>query len=88
MAMDFIFLNQAIYFSAPGLTLRSPGKFLFIDRDSSSSNNPFDDRFLGQWMITNVVHFFTPNKYTTDVVATKIDGFKKWWEVVDTKASY
>ena len=88
MAKDFIFLNQALYFSSPGLTLRTPGKFLFVDRDTSSDSNPFDDRFLGQWMITNVVHFFSTDKYTTDVVATKIDGFKKWWEVIDTKADY
>jgi hypothetical protein len=88
MMKDFLFLNQAIYFSAPGLTFRTPGKFVFIDRDASSAEiNPFDDRFLGQWMLVRVVHMFTKDKYVTDVVATKIDSHEKWWEELDSKNS-
>jgi hypothetical protein len=84
MAKDFVFLNQALYFKSPGLTLRSPGKFIFVDRDvSTEDKNPFDDRFLGQWMINKVVHFFTRDTYTTDVICTKIDLFNKWFDEND-----
>ena len=59
MLKDFLMLNQALYFNATGLTIRTPGKFLFVDRDSSTADkNPFDDKFLGQWLITKIVHYF------------------------------
>jgi hypothetical protein len=84
MIKDFLFLNQALYFSAPGLTFRTPGKFVFIDRDASTGEkNPFDDRFLGQWMLIRVVHMFTKSEYVTDIVATKIDTFTPWWKELD-----
>ena len=84
MSKDFVFLNQALYFSSPGLTIRTPGNFIFVDRSTSTDyKNPFDDRFLGQWLINKVVHFFTKDKYTTDVICTKIDLFTKWFEESD-----
>jgi hypothetical protein len=86
MIKDLIFLNGAIYFQTPGLTFRTPGKFIFIDRMVSGDRNPFDDRFLGQWMITKVTHFFSKTSYINDVVGTKIDAFSKLWP--DTDASY
>jgi len=85
MMKQALFLNQALYFQVPGLTFRTPGKFIFVDRTSSSDNNPFDDRFLGQWMIIKVVHLFTKDNYVNDVVATKIDTFKKMWPILDKK---
>ena len=86
MMKKFILLGQALHFRSPGLTLRAPGKFIFVDRDASIEyKNPFDDRFLGQWMITKVVHCFTRDKYTTDVMCTKVDLFNKWFEEEDSK---
>ena len=86
MLKDFLMLNQALYFNATGLTIRTPGKFLFVDRDSSTADkNPFDDKFLGQWLITKIVHYFDRESYTTDVICTKIDIFSKWWEELDDK---
>lgn len=79
MLKDLLFLNESVFFKAPGLTIRSPGRFIWIDRiDSSAETNPFDDRFLGQWMITNVKHFFGKTTYECDVVATKMDAFTKY----------
>lgn len=75
MILDAIFLNQSLSFQTMGLTLRTPGKFIFIDSVNSSERNPFDDRFYGQWMITNVSHFFTQKEYITEVTANKIDSF-------------
>ena len=75
MILDSIFLNQSISFQCLGLTIRAPGKFIFIDRLGAGEKNAFDDRFLGQWMITGVSHLFTQETYMTEVVANKIDSF-------------
>lgn len=83
MMKDALFLNEALSFTANGLTIRSPGRFLFIDSVNSNENNPFDDRFLGQWMITKVVHVFSKTNYITEVVANKIDTFSKIWNIED-----
>lgn len=87
MTKDFLFLNEALSFSSPGLTMRSPGKIIAIDRDMSSQTNFFDDRFLGQWFIVRVVHLFTQKTYVTDIVATKIDAFSKLWDSIDPPTS-
>jgi hypothetical protein len=75
MILDAVFLGQSISFQCLGLTLRTPGKFIFIDRLGAGEKNAFDDRFLGQWMITGVSHLFTQETYVTEVVANKIDSF-------------
>jgi len=77
-------LNQAVQFVANGLTIRQPGKYIFIDRiTSTGEKNPFDDRFLGQWLINKVTHYFTKREYSTDIIATKIDMHNKWFEEMD-----
>lgn len=83
MIKDSIFLNQGLYFQAEGLTFRTPGKFVFVDRTDSNDFNAFDDKFLGQWFITKVTHFFSQEQYLTDVVATKIDAYNKYWDEED-----
>jgi hypothetical protein len=83
MIMDSLFLGQSISFQCLGLTLRSPGKFIFIDRLGAGEKNAFDDRFLGQWMITDVSHLFTQDTYTTQVFANKIDSFSSVFPVAD-----
>jgi hypothetical protein len=83
MMRDFIFLNQTLSFQQKGLTFRTPGKFVFVDSIISGDNNPFDDRFLGQWLITSVTHLFTKNEYVTEVVANKIDTHSKIWDIED-----
>lgn len=85
MMKDALFLNEAISFVTAGLTIRSPGRFLFIDHSNSNDYNAFDDRFLGQWMITKVVHVFTQSNYITEVIANKIDTFSKIWDVTENK---
>jgi hypothetical protein len=85
MMKEVIFLSQSLYFQSPGLTFRTPGKFIFVDRITSSENNPFDDRFLGQWLIVKTMHIFTQDTYLNDVVATKVDAFKKMFPILDSK---
>jgi hypothetical protein len=84
MMKNLLFLNQAISFVSNGLTIRSPGRFIFIDSaGSNGERNAFNDRFLGQWIMTKVVHLFTKDNYLTEVVATKVDAFHKIWEIED-----
>lgn len=87
MIKDMVFLSGGLYFQTLGLTVRSPGKFVFIDRLVSGKNS-FDDKFLGQWLITKVTHFFTKAQYMNDVVATKIDAYSKIFPDVKKDKSY
>lgn len=79
MMKDALYLNESVCFITNGLTIRSPGRFIFIDYSNSNDTNPFDDRFLGQWLMTKVVHLFTQDNYVTEVVANKIDTFSRLW---------
>ena len=84
--LDYILSNQTIYFEANGLTLRTPGKFIYIDRPLvTQDKNSFDDRFLGQWLMTKVTHKFTKSSYTNEVYAVKPDIFNKYWEELENK---
>lgn len=84
MMKNLLFLNQAISFVCAGLTIRTPGKFIFIDSaGSNGERNAFNDRFLGQWIMTKVFHLFTKDTYVTEVIATKVDTFQKIWDIED-----
>lgn len=86
MMRDLLFLSDAISFDVQGLTVRTPGKFVNIDRIGSTAHvNPFDNRFLGQWLITKVNHVFTQKSYTNEIVAVKVDSYDKLWDVVENK---
>jgi hypothetical protein len=84
MLRDSVFLNESIHFNVPGLTIRTPGKFIFIDSLASDATpNVFHDRFYGQWLITRVNHHFSKTTYTTEVFAVKTDSSSKIWEKHD-----
>lgn len=85
MMKDALFLNEALSFNVMGLTIRAPGRFIYIDSLDSTDYDQFHDRFLGQWMIIKVVHVFKQNSYNSNVVATKVDAHSKIWEKEDTK---
>ena len=86
MIRDSLFLNECICFMVAGLTIRSPGRFIFIDKLSSNADpSPHDDRFLGQWLIIKVVHLFIQGQYISEVTATKVDTFRKLWDKEDVK---
>lgn len=73
---DIIFLSGMVYIQLPGLTCRVPGKFLTIDR-TTYSENKFDDKFLGEWLITKVTHTITKSAYINDIAAVKFDAKTK-----------
>lgn len=86
MLRDATVYNQALNYRAQGLTLRAPGKFIAINRVGSDGKiNPFDDRFLGQWLMVDVEHVFTKSSYHNNVVAVKIDTFSKLWSNTEDK---
>lgn len=85
MILDAIFLNQSLSFQCMGITLRCPGKFIFVDRIGAGERNAFDDRFLGQWLVTHVSHLFTQEAYVTEVVGNKIDAFAPVFPNEDSK---
>lgn len=85
MVQDIFMLNQSLFFQTPGLTIRQPGKFVFVDKNDSHDNNAFDDKFLGQWLITKVTHFFSRTIYTNDVLLVKADSFARVWSEIDEK---
>jgi hypothetical protein len=86
MIKDALFLNDAISFVANGLTLRTPGKFIHIDRLASSAmTNAFDDRFLGQWLLVKVNHIFSQSSYKNEVAAVKADSFSKIFPYKENK---
>jgi len=79
MLKNLVYKNQALYLQIPGLIIRKPGNFLHIYRPIPEKNS-FDDRFFGQWLTVKVVHFFTKNSYTNDIICTKIDSYSKIYE--------
>jgi hypothetical protein len=85
MILDAVFLNQVISFQLIGLTLRTPGVFINIYRSDSGEKNPFDDRFLGQWLVIKTAHLFTQESYVTEIVAVKIDSFSQIFQQEDSK---
>jgi hypothetical protein len=85
MILDAIFLNQILSFQTIGLTIRTPGVFINIYRSDAGEPNPFDDRFLGQWLVIKTNHLFTQEDYKTEIIAVKIDSFSKIFEQIDTK---
>jgi hypothetical protein len=84
MILDAIFLNQIISFQTIGLTIRTPGVFINIYRSDANEPNPFDDRFLGQWLVIKTNHMFTQKDYKTEIIAVKIDSFSKIFPQIDS----
>jgi len=71
-----IFLNQGINFRVPGLTLRTEGRFIGIDKFyGADSKSRYDDKFLGQYFVIDVKHIFEGTSYYNDITAIKIHNF-------------
>ena len=74
-----LFLNQALEFTSKGLTIRTPGKFIILDRKSrlSEKNNDFEDKFVGQWLLSQVTHVFSKDTYLTNTISVKINTYRE-----------
>lgn len=72
-----LFLNACIHFRVLGSTNRETGRFIAIDRASSITDSPFNDKFYGQWFTINIRHIFENNIYYNEITAIKTHRFQK-----------
>lgn len=78
MISSSIFLNQALEFNSLGATTRTPGKFVIIDRPiDKAGDNDFENKFVGQWLLTRVVHTFFSDKYLNNTIGVKFNSFNE-----------
>ena len=66
-----VFLNQCLTFTVPGSTFRQINKFIGLDRAMGNIDSDFDEKFLGQWLVTRVLHEFTQTTYNNTITAVK-----------------
>lgn len=80
-----IFLNQGINFRVPGLTLRTSGIFIGIDKYlGADSKSLYDEKLLGQYFVIDVKHVFEGTSYYNDITAIKIHN---WFPIPKSKNS-
>ena len=66
-----IYLGNSISFSVKGMVNRQAGKVISITRDTSYDESDFDDKILGQYLVTEVQHIITPAGYINKIIAVK-----------------
>ena len=66
-----LFLNQCLNFIVRGSTFRQANVFIGLDRKASQIDSNFDEKLLGQWFVTKVIHQFTADGYTNNITAIK-----------------
>lgn len=90
MILNNIILNQACELTTYGLTCRTPGKFISIDRKNnlSKADNDFEDKLIGQWLLTNVTHKFTGLTYYANVAGVKMHSFKELTTFIPENDTY
>jgi hypothetical protein len=74
--MSALFAGSSIAFNVKGSPTRQAGRFISIDRDSTYTDNDYDDKILGQYLATSVTHTINSAGYTSSVLAVKPYLFK------------
>ena len=69
--MTAILNGNTIKFISKGLTSRQSGRFIAIDRSEGYPPNDFDDKLLGQYLTTSVIHRITGEGYFNEVIGVK-----------------
>lgn len=67
-----LFLNLALNFTVPGTSYRQANTFIGIQRQNPDIDNDFDNKLLGQWFVTKVIHNLTDSTYTNNIMAVKV----------------
>lgn len=67
-----LFQNACIKFSTLGLTLRSPGTFIAIDKTTGNLDNDYANKLYGQWFVIKVEHIFEAGSYINNIYAVKM----------------
>lgn len=70
MYNSFIFENMVLSFRTTGQPYRSPGHFINVARTGNTGGS-FDERMLGQWIVTEVIHSFTGGAYNNSIQGVK-----------------
>lgn len=70
-----LFQNACISFRTLGLTLRSPGTFIAIDKIDGSADNDYANKLYGQWFVVKVEHIFESGTYINNIYAVKIHRY-------------
>ena len=76
MLKGAVFHGNTIKFSCKGFPSRQAGRFISIDRDTGLADSEFDDKVLGNYLVTNVSHVIDGESYTNEVVAVKPYTYK------------
>ena len=74
----YLFSNLGISFSTRGLSIRQPGRFFSLARNTRNDAE-FDHKIEGQYFITNVIHHFSNvgRNYSNQIVGIKTHTFKE-----------
>lgn len=67
-----LLLNQCIVFRAKGMSFRTAGRFIGIDREVGATQNEYDNKLLGQWFVINVKHILVDEVYVNEITAVKV----------------
>lgn len=67
-----LMLNQCIVFRVKGMTFRTVGRFIGIDREIGATQNEFDSKLLGQWFVICVKHILVDEAYVNEITAVKV----------------
>ena len=66
-----VMLGNSIYFNVRGMTARRSGVFMTMDREYEYTDNVYDNKVLGQYLITRVEHIITSGEYTNHIIGVK-----------------
>lgn len=69
--LSSLFLNTTISFKIRGNTRRQAGRFVSIDRADSMSDNKFDNKMCGMYIILAVEHVFGKGSYFNNLLCSK-----------------
>lgn len=80
----YLFSNLGVSFSVRGMTIRQPGRFFGLSRNTKNDRE-YDHKLEGQYFSTNVIHHFSNQNrsYWTQVVGVKVHTFKEETKLPD-----
>ena len=75
IAQSAVFLNLAIEFDCIGSSHRHPGRFIGIDKFGLHTDNKYDYKLLGQWMVTSIKFVYKQDRMTNYISAVKTNTY-------------
>jgi hypothetical protein len=76
MMVDALFKGNMMTFTVKGDTTRKAGRFFSLDRSGPFIESDYDDKILGIYLTTVVVHRLTPFGYTNEITGIKPYSYK------------